>query len=198
MQMPVTVPSLRRAGLLFLLWIVSHGVSASDKEPQEYLDEETAATITVVGKPLVFAYARRDLAANARDYVSLAAAAVNRAGKVSYVVIGYIWSTADAHRRPDPLPPADAVVLVADDRVMPLKLVGHSAHEAGIGVPVHQPAGFNLVPNVYSTDLASLRFVAAARQLHVHIELPDTTLSFELWEDRRDALGAFVRQLGGW
>jgi hypothetical protein len=80
---------------------------------------------------------------------------------------------------------------------MPLKLVGHSAHDAGIGVPVHQPPGVNLLPNVYATDLASLRFIAAARQLHVQADSPGTTLSFELWEDRRSDLAAFVRQLGG-
>jgi hypothetical protein len=195
--MPAPVCSFRRAALLLLLWVAAAGVRADDREPQEYLDEETAATVTVVGAPLVFAYARRDLAANARDYVSLAAAAVNRAGKVSYVLIGYVWSTADVHRRPDPLPAADTLVLQADDRAIPLKLVGHSAHDAGIGMPVHQPPGISVAPNVYAADLASLRFIAAARQLRMHVELPDTTLSFELWEDRRDALAAFVQQLGG-
>jgi hypothetical protein len=49
---------------------------AGDKRPREYLDEETAATITVVGDPLVFACAQPNLAANVRDYVTLAAAAV--------------------------------------------------------------------------------------------------------------------------
>ena len=48
---------------------------AGDKQPREYLDEETAATITVVAEPLVFACPRPELAANVRDYVTLAAAA---------------------------------------------------------------------------------------------------------------------------
>ena len=49
----------------------------------------------------MFANERRDLAANARDYVTVAAAAVNRAGKISYVVIAYFWSTVDPRLRPD-------------------------------------------------------------------------------------------------
>jgi hypothetical protein len=116
-----------RTGCLAVLLASCAGVAlAGDKEPQEYLDEETAATITVVGEPLVFAYARRDLAANARDYVTLAAAAVNRAGKISYVLIGYNWSTVDPRLRPDPLPAAEPLVLQADDRRIPLTLRGHS------------------------------------------------------------------------
>src|SRR5205085_7065875 len=76
----------------------SSDVCSSDlgeKQPREYLDEDTAATVTVVGEPLVFAYAIPALAANQRDYVTLAAAAVNRNGKVSYVLIAYFWSTID-------------------------------------------------------------------------------------------------------
>ena len=46
---------------------------AGDKQPREYLDEQTAATITVVAEPLLFALPRPELAANVRDYVTLAA-----------------------------------------------------------------------------------------------------------------------------
>jgi len=72
---------------------------AGDKQPREYLDEETAATVTVVAEPLVFALPRPELAANVRDYVTLAAAAVDRNGKLSYVLIVYFWSTVDPRLR---------------------------------------------------------------------------------------------------
>ena len=55
-------------------------------DPEEYLDPETAATISIVGKPLVFAHERPERAAHMRDYVTLAAAAVNRSGKTDYVL----------------------------------------------------------------------------------------------------------------
>jgi len=189
---------ISRAGCgAVLLACLAGGVSAGEKEPQEYLDEETAATITVVGEPLVFAYTRRDMAANARDYVTLAAAAVNRAGKVSYVLIGYNWSTVDPRLRRDPLPPPESLVLQADDRTIALKLSGHSAHEAGIGVPVHEPPGTSVPPNVYAADLATLRFLAEARHLSLQVELTDTTIGYELWEDRRPALRRFVQHMNG-
>ena len=49
--------------------------------PREYLDERTAATITVAGESMVFAYDRPDLGVNARDYVTLTAVDVNTAGE---------------------------------------------------------------------------------------------------------------------
>ena len=181
------VRTLRTGWLAVLLSGCAYAALAGDKEPQEYLDEDTAATITVVGEPLVFAYARRDLAVNARDYVTLAAAAVNRAGKVSYVIIGYNWSTVDPRLRPDPLPAAEPMVLQADDRRIPLTLRGHSAHEAGIGAPVHAPPGTRCLRNVYGSDLATLRFLAEARHLKLLSESEVTVLEFELWDDRRAA-----------
>jgi hypothetical protein len=168
-----------------------------EPEPREYLDEDTAATITVVGEPLVFALPRRDLAANARDYVTLAAAAVNRAGKVSYVLIGYNWSTADPRLRRDPLPPAEGLALRADDRRIELTLRGHSAHEAGIGVPVHAPPGASVPPNVYGTDLATLRYLSESRHLSLEADSGETIMRYELWEDRRAALRRFVQHMNG-
>jgi hypothetical protein len=170
---------------------------AASKQPQEYLDEETAATITVVGDPLVFACAQSNLAANVRDYVTLAAAAVNRNGKISYVLIAYFWSTVDPRLRADALPSPEPLVLQADDRRIELKLRGHSAHEAGIGVPVHAPPGVSVTPNVYGTDLATLRFVGEARHLTLLADSGGTELSYDLWEDRRTALRTFVHHMNG-
>src|SRR5207302_839141 len=154
-------------------------------QPREYLDEETAATVTVVAEPLVFALPRPELAANVRDYVTLAAAAVDRNGKVSYVLIAYFWSTVDPRLRTDALPSPEPLVLQADDRRIALALLGHSAHEAGIGVPVHAPPGAVVPPNVYGTDLGTLRFIEEARSLTLTADSDGTPLSYQLWEDHR-------------
>lgn len=170
---------------------------AAEHEPLEYLDPDTAATVTVVAQPLVFANPRTELAANARDYVTLAAAAVNRGGKVTYVGIAYFWSTVDPRMRTDPLPAPEPLILQADDRRIELRLRGQSAHDAGIGVAVHAPAGSAAPPNVYGLDLATLRFLAEARQLTVLAESNGTVLNYPLWDDRRAALRAFVRHMNG-
>ena len=182
------------AVLLALGTCVAH---AGSKPPQEYLDEETAATITIVGEPLVFACAQPNLAANVRDYVTLAAAAVNRNGKISYVLIAYFWSTVDPRLRRDAMPSPEPLVLQADDRRIELKLRGHSAHEAGIGAPVYAPPGAPVTPNVYGTDLATLRFVSEARSLTIVADSEGAPLGYELWEDRRTALRTFVHHMSG-
>jgi hypothetical protein len=169
----------------------------SEKQPREYLDEDTAATVTVVGEPLVFAYARTALAANQRDYVTLAAAAVNRNRKISYVLIGYFWSTVDPRLRPEPLPSPQTLVLQADDRRIELHLQGHSPYEAGIGQPVHAPPGSDATPNVYGTDLGTIRFIGEAHQLTVVVDSDPAPITYELWEDRRVALRNFVHHMDG-
>ena len=180
--------------LLALLACVTH---AGESPPREYLDEETGATVTLESAPLVFAYQRRELAANARDYVTLQAAAVNRAGKVSYVLISYVWSTVDPRVREEPLVNPDQLLVHADDRRIPLSARGHSAHDAGIGMVVDAPSGSSGPPTVYATDLATLRFIAESRHLALAIDTERSTLLYDLWEDRRADLARFVRHLSG-
>jgi hypothetical protein len=170
---------------------------AADREPLEYLDPDTGATVTVVAQPLVFANQRTELAANARDYVTLAGAAVNRSGKVTYVGIAYFWSSVDPRMLSAPLPAPEPLILQADDRRLELRLQGQSARDAGIGVvqpPTRSAAG---PPSVYGLDLATLRFIAEARQLTVLAESNGTLLPYPLWEDRRVALRSFVRHMSG-
>ena len=146
--------------LAILLGLLPLAAPGADLQPREYLDPETAATVTVVGEPIIFANARTEVAANARDYVTLAAAAVDRNGKVSYVLVAYFWSTVDPRVRGYPMPNPEPLVVQADDRRIELTLRGHSPYESGISVPVHPPPGPTVTPNVYSIDLGALRSIA--------------------------------------
>jgi hypothetical protein len=171
---------------------------AGTASPEEYLDPTTAATISVVGKPLVFAHERPERAAHMRDYVTLAGAAVNRSGKTDYVLVAYHWTTFDEHGRSGEAPiPAEGLVIAADDRRIALTLAGHSAHEVGIGTPVHPPPVSSTTPEVYRTDLATLRFIAAAGRLSVLKQGDDPSMAYQIWDDQRGALGAFVDLLSG-
>ena len=62
---------------------------------------------------------------------------------------------------------------------------------------VDGPAGSNAAPTVYSTDLATLRFIAESRHLALALDTERTTLLCDLWEDRRSALAGFVRHMSG-
>jgi len=166
--------------------------------PEEYLDPTTAATISIVGKPLVFAHERPERAAHMRDYVTLAAAAVNRSGKTDYVLVAYDWTTFDEHGRSGETPGATtALVVAADDRRITLNLAGHSAHDVGIGTPVHPPPAGSATPDIYRTDLATMRFIAAARHLEVLKQSDAAATAYPIWDDQRAALGVFVDLLSG-
>ncbi|MBS0365038.1 MAG: hypothetical protein JSR67_04340 [Proteobacteria bacterium] len=194
---PVHIKPAGHWPLALLLTCTPLVCGAGKPPPQEYLDPETAATVTIVGEPLVFARSRIDLAANSRDYVTAAAAAVDRSGRISYVLVVYFWSTVDPRIHTDPLPDLEPLVLQVDDRRIEFSSRERSPHDAGIGVPVHPPPGRAVTPVVYHTDLGTLRSLAECRRLTLVAETPVTTITYELWEDQRAALRAFVRQMSG-
>jgi hypothetical protein len=192
---------LVRLGILALLagaLVLAAGCTSAlvIPQPQEYLDEQTGATVTAVDSPLVFARARTELAANLRDYVTLAAASVNRGGKVEYVLIAYVWSTIDVRYAPASAL-ADSLLLIADDRRIKLSANGKTPSELGIARAVHAPPGQDAKPLVFPTDLDTLHFIAAARSLAAQATLGEDTVTYELWDDQRRALDRYVRFLNG-
>ena len=189
--------SIRTLILLGLLQaLAACAATPVDNRPTEYLDEKSAATVTVVRHPLVLARERRELAANTRDYVTVAAAAVNRSGKITYVLIVYVWSTVDVRGAARAAAP-DTLVLAADDRRIRFTLAGTRAADQGIAVPVHAPPGQDAEPAVYATDLATLRFIAMAGRVALQLGADDTAPTYDLWDDERPALAAFVKFMNG-
>ena len=69
--------------------------------------------------------------------------------------------------------------------------------ELGIARPVHAPPGQDVKPLVFPTDLPTLRYIAAARSLAVQTQLDEETVTYELWDDKRRALDAYVRFMDG-
>jgi len=165
--------------------------------PSEYLDQTTAATITVAAKPLVFARERPELAAHARDYVTLAAAAVNRGGAIEYYIFAYLWSTLDDRNRGADRTSADNLTIAADDRRIKPQLAGHSSQEAGVGSAIRAPPGRHWALNIYRTDVATLGFIAEARHLTVITGSTEVPVTYEPWDDQRRALRGLVRRLAG-
>jgi hypothetical protein len=183
--------------LASFMLVVGACVSApSADSPREYLDETTAATITVVAQPLVFAHERPDVAVYTRDYVTLAAASINRGGRIQYVLVGYFWSTLDTRTQRAAAPAADSLVIAADDRRIRPALEGLAPREVGIGTAVHAPPGRLASPKVYRTDPGTLRFIAEARRVTVSAGADGSGVTYEIWEDQRAALRSFVRSLG--
>jgi hypothetical protein len=181
------------AGLLCVLAACSS--TAARNEPLEYLDPQTAATLTTPDQPLVFARDRPEFAANVRDYLTLVAMSVNRAGKVDYYLVAYFWSTVDARGTTSAVLRESVPVIAADDRRIELKARQGSPRDVGIGLQLHRPPGVVTEPLVYATDLATLRFVTEARQLSVQLDANVLEASYGIWKDQRPALAAFVAKM---
>jgi len=184
------------------LWAVLAGcvTPANLPAPVEYLDATTAATVTYAARPLIFAHERSELAAHSRDYLTLAAVSVDRSGAIEYLLLAYGWSTVDPRYRDrsDELRFGDDLTVAADDRLIRPRLEGHSLQDAGLGRAVQAPPQRRWTLNVYRTDLATLRYLAQARQITAGAQTAAGTVRFELWADERGALKRLVDRLEGW
>ena len=177
----------------FIVALSSAIALAGGKHPLEYLDEQTGATVSAVGEPLVFAPERSSQVA-AGDYITLAAGAVDRSGDVSYVLIKYCWLAGVSGPSAGVLCAAP-LVLQADDRRIELPLSKGSARDAGIGVPIHRPPFGTGTPYVYSVDLETIRLISESHHVSLRIGGDNAPLTYELFEDRRSSLREFVRHM---
>jgi hypothetical protein len=169
---------------------------AGDKPVYEYLDEQTAATVTTALEPLVFARERSDLAVNARDYVSLVPIEVNRSGVRRYYWFGYLWSTIDRRNGETPLAQGDQLVLLADGRPIALPAAASSMRELGIARPPLKRPGRAAVALLLQADPDSVTFAGHAAELSLTLIRNGQNQDFELWRDEREDVTAFVTYLG--
>lgn len=196
----------RLPGSLLLL-AASVVAAASDVNvPRQYLDEDTGATVFFVSRPLVFSHERptfgpdvpvsSSAASNmpipVRDYVTLAAAAVDRGGKYTYVLISYFWSVGAPPQSENTC--FDDLVLELGDRRMKLAPFHGSARDAGISQSIHRPST-DAKPAVYSSDLATLGLIAESARPVLYCGAETAPLKYELQEDRLPALRELVRHL---
>ena len=165
--------------------------SAASRKPAEYLDPVTAASVTSVASPIVFARAHQDVAANSRQYATVVGASVNRSGHYEYVLLVYIWSTVDPRLGAD-VHPGDTLVLLADDRAIRLARDGRSLKEVGIAKALHKPLHAKGGPRVYRIDRSTLDFVAHAGRLRMQLEGDGDARPFEVWKDGRRELTQLV------
>jgi hypothetical protein len=179
------------AACLVALMVVPEAALGSAK-PFQYLDDVTGATVTVVGRPLVFV---RERFSYVRDYVTLAAASVDQSGRVSYAFIGYFWSAGAAPPTEDSTLAREPIVLQLHDRRIVLTPDSRPARESGIGAAIHQPPFGHPVPCVYPVDLDTLRTVAESTDVALYGGGDAAPRKYELFENGLDALGKLVHLL---
>jgi len=175
-------PAGRGLGLVLAV-LLAAGCATTDSAngEREYLDEETAATVTVGGPALVFARERPELAVHARDYLTLVPVDVNRSGAHAQYFYGYAWSTLDKRGLPEEAAAALRFELVADGRRIPLQPLAGEPGDVGLGErPLPAPARSAQVL-VAPTSREVQDFVAGAKELRAVALRDGVAERFELW-----------------
>lgn len=162
--------------------------ATAPRHPNELLDPVTAAMVSSVTVPTIFARGHQDVAANARQYATVVGASINRSGHYEYVLLVYIWSTVDA-RLGAGAHPGDTLVILADDRAIRLPRDGRSLREVGIAKPLQAPLHSRGPPRVYRTDRGTLQFISTAHHVRMQLEGDQDARPFDLWKDGRRELG---------
>lgn len=157
--------------------------------PSQFLDERTGITLSVVDAPLVLARERRDIAANARDYLTLVAAERDMMGKRQLILLVHRWSTIDTRVGASDDDESMRLTLLADGRDIHLTPVADKLPvEFTQNERLLRPAVDNVVTLAYQTDIATLRYVVSSRQLSASFEAPRATLPYTMWRDGRESL----------
>jgi hypothetical protein len=159
-----------------------------------YLDPRTAATITMAGQPFVFAREHTALAVNARDYISLTAIDVNRAGRHALYWWGYTWSTIDRRGDPGEAAAASDWVLVADGRQIALRATTQPPIELGISRPPSPLPVRDARQLLFVADAEDLEYLGSAAQLS--LQSTDGSSVFPLWKGAGNELKALLERLG--
>jgi hypothetical protein len=164
--------------------------------PKEVFDEQTAATLLVVAKPLVFARERSDVAAHARDYATLVAVEDDRSGEYTDYLLLYRWSTVDRRMSPPPAAEAGALRILADGRAIDLKPLDRLPVGLNKRRELHLPEHGDVTAHAYRVDVSLLHFLATSRELSLRMPQEPLDTPFGLWDDGRPALDQFLRRAG--
>jgi len=178
-------------GVFVLIAITGCAGRSGNDEIYQYLDESTGVTVTSLAAPLAFFKDEPMLAANARDYVYLGPAELNRAGDREVVLWMNFCSTIDRGRESRRGRP-EKVILLLDGKPMEL-------------VRVDQPININDSPYVspviggstiiYHITRGQLHLLARAGHIQVVAESEGYSREYNRWKGTDDGFQRFARYL---
>lgn len=173
---------------------VLQGCASAPPETREELDESTGTTLLIVSHPLVLARARIDVAAHARDYITLVGTEEDRSGRYTAWLVAHRWSTVDPRMADTPETPP-ALHIIADDRDIVLTRAEPPPGFLHRHDLLFTPKGSTTRSDAYLLDDATLRYVAGARRLMVRVGEDDPLPAYTLWDDGRAALKEMLERV---
>lgn len=162
-------------------------VSAPATQPREYLDEQTAATITAVKEPWIFTR-EQNVGTEQRDFLHLYAIDVNRMGDHRQYIAALQSSAGDNAPRP-------VLELSAGGEIRRLEAIAQSSREIGIAQPIAESYTLDSAWWFFPVDKQVLADLATARDLRARLIADGEPISYALWRDGRDELSELTAVL---
>jgi hypothetical protein len=186
-------PLLNKKGAMrtiFLLVVLALAgcASAPSVTPREYLDEQTAATITVVADPWIFT---RKNAPPQLDFFNLYAIDVNRMGDhKKYFAVVHYWPGPELGGGDVP-----ALVLNSGSQELKLSATREDGRQLGIAQALDKSAPSSAKTWFYPVDKERLQAIAQSRQLSAMLTTPKVDAAYVVWRDGSSELSEFATAL---
>jgi hypothetical protein len=191
---------MRRVVVACFAALLGACATSQDVGPREFLDEQTAATITIVADPVIFVSEaagprgldreRSPFIQNAnRDYLELYGIDVNRMGSHRQYFVVQKWLTPDdAEARP-------ILELQADGSTIELRATPEDPRKLGISAPPAPIFSKSAKWWYFPTDTATLRRIAGASSLDASLVIGEGRMVYEIFTDGRAQLGELAATL---
>src|SRR5688572_9473326 len=173
-----------RSSVFLAILIFAGCATTKSVTPREYLDEQTAATITVVADPWIFT---RKNAPPQLDFFNLYAIDVNRMGDhKKYFVVVHYWPGAEMLATPPTL------ILNSGSQELKLQAAPEDARKLGLVQPLDKSAPSTAKSWFYPVDKAGLQSIAQTRQLAAALSTEKSTSDYAVWRDGSSELSEFA------
>jgi hypothetical protein len=186
---------LRSALLLAFVALLTGCSTAKPLTPREFLDEQTAATITVVAEPMILvgetsSPERRDLE-RAGDYLEIYGIDVNRMGshRQYFAVLSWFPLSQGAGTAPT------ALTLQLGQETLELLPANEEPRTLGISAPLAPSFSKTSVWWYFPTDAATLKKVASSPELRATVATPERHLAYVVFDDGRAELAELTTVL---
>jgi hypothetical protein len=182
------------AAAVFLLLVA--GCATDSPRVVEYLDPQTAVTIRTLATPILYARDVPELAANARDYLSLGIIEVNNMGARKHYVALVSWSTVNhANGATAPVPVPERFEMTLGGKSREFVPASHEPRSLGIGgMPFRPPSGY-AGESWYAVTPAELRAFAAAPPETITLLQEQDRVGYRAWKAADAAVAEFVRDI---
>lgn len=152
----------------------------------EFLDEQTAVTVTSSISPIVLYRDNPSQAAYARNYLHIGPIEVNRSGSYQYFLWIGIWNTmdtADSAARRDSF---SSITLFADGEPLPLEIAGWTPDAIGTSRPVYVKPVASAADVYYRVTVDQIRLIAEASDLRIRTS-GGSPREYQLWDNQQAA-----------